>query len=192
MLESRPSVTMMAVIAWRGATSTILRINAPIRPARSASPTPIMATTMIPTGPKLMKLGTADVQMKRIPSADSKLRTVVVTSSTLWVCALMVECVTLIPIHCRICDSNTARPISSKKRTAGCGTLFPPRSTRSNSFCKIVFGGSLFPLIRPVLSRTNYPGTKEDHQVPSPHVVESGIGAKRLDEILVGSLPLGL
>ena len=69
---------MMAVMALGGATSTILRINAWIRPACSARPTPIMATRMIPTGPKLMKFGTTDVKMKRIPSADSRLLTAVV------------------------------------------------------------------------------------------------------------------
>jgi hypothetical protein len=65
----------------RGATATILRISAWIRPARSPRPTPIIATRMTPTGPKLMEFGTAEVQIKRIPSSACKLLTAVVTSS---------------------------------------------------------------------------------------------------------------
>ena len=44
-------------------------MSAPISPASSASPTPSIATRMIPTTPKLLKLATGDVTMNRMPSA---------------------------------------------------------------------------------------------------------------------------
>ena len=49
---------------------------------KDLSPRTIIATRMIPTGPKLTKFGTTDVKMKRIPSAESRLRTAVVATST--------------------------------------------------------------------------------------------------------------
>jgi len=71
----------MAVIAAGGATITIFRINAWIRPDCSAMPTPIIATMIMPTGPKFMKFGTTDVKMNRIPFAETRLSTAVVTCS---------------------------------------------------------------------------------------------------------------
>ena len=50
-----PSSTMMKVIAPGGATCTILRISAAMRPASSATPTPIIATRMTATTPKSLK-----------------------------------------------------------------------------------------------------------------------------------------
>jgi hypothetical protein len=89
MLESKPRVTTIAVIAQPGAMSTILRITVPISPDRSANPMPIIATRMIPTGPKFTKLWTTEVPMNRMPSADSRVLTVVVTCSVLYVSGLM-------------------------------------------------------------------------------------------------------
>lgn len=80
-----PSITMMKVKIERGAISTILRTSAAISPDSSASPTPIIATTITPTAPKPRKLPTIDVNMKRMPSAESRLRTVVVRVPTSWV-----------------------------------------------------------------------------------------------------------
>ena len=48
--------------------ATSLRISAPIRPAASATPTPIMTTSMIATAEKLRKLSTNEVNRKRTPS----------------------------------------------------------------------------------------------------------------------------
>ena len=61
--------TMMNVIRRSGDTRTSRRMSAPMSPASSASPTPSIATRMIPTTPKLLKLATGDVIMNRIPSA---------------------------------------------------------------------------------------------------------------------------
>lgn len=80
-LEMPPSRTMMKVIKRRGATLTILRIRAAIRPASSATPTPIMATRMTATTPKSLKFCTAVVKMKRMPSPVSRLSAVIRSSS---------------------------------------------------------------------------------------------------------------
>ena len=79
----------MKVVAFRGVMTISLRINAPISPACSASPTPTMTTKMIPTGPKFRKFRTADVKTKRMPSAVRRLLTVAVRSSMSWVCGLI-------------------------------------------------------------------------------------------------------
>ena len=76
---------MMKVKIDFGAISTILRTSVAIRPDSSATPTPIMATMMTPTAPKFMKFGTIEVKRKRMPSAESRLRTVVVWVTTSWV-----------------------------------------------------------------------------------------------------------
>ena len=56
-------------------------MSAPMSPASSATPTPIIATKMTPTTPKPAKLATNDVKMKRMPSAVSRLSTAVVSVS---------------------------------------------------------------------------------------------------------------
>ena len=53
---------MMNVRLLFDETPTSLRISAPISPAASARPTPIMTTRMIATGAKLRKLDTNDVK----------------------------------------------------------------------------------------------------------------------------------
>ena len=58
---------MMKVSSRRGATLTSLRISAAIRPASSATPTPIIATKMTATTLKPAKLLTNDEKMKRMP-----------------------------------------------------------------------------------------------------------------------------
>jgi len=70
---------MMKVSAHFGATATSLRIRAPINPACSARPTPIIATRMTPTTPKLVKFDTAEVKMNLMPSAVSRLLIAVVS-----------------------------------------------------------------------------------------------------------------
>src|SRR5215470_12714358 len=147
MLETTPIVTMMAVMVRGGAICTILRTRASIRPDLSATPIPIMATRMIPTGPKFMKLATADVQMKRMPSADNRPWTFVVTSSTPWVCGLIRRYVALTPSHCSTCESNTKIAIRREKSTAGCGTAFPTRSTVSSARFISVLVAPLDPLM---------------------------------------------
>src|SRR5262245_19050355 len=52
----------------------------------------------------------------------------------------------------RATDSTTTRPIKRKNSTAGCGTLFPTRSTTSSSFCMAVLGAAVVPLMMPVPS----------------------------------------
>jgi hypothetical protein len=59
-------------------TATSLRISAPIRPAASARPTPIITTRMIVTAAKLRKLSTNEVNRKRMPSTVSSPLTSVV------------------------------------------------------------------------------------------------------------------
>ena len=59
-------------------TATSLRISAPINPAASARPTPIITTRMIVTAAKLRKLSTNDVNRKRMPSTVSRPLTSVV------------------------------------------------------------------------------------------------------------------
>ena len=71
--------TMMNAISRSGATLTSLRISAAIRPAFSATPTPIMATKITATTLKLAKLVTNDEKMKRSPATDSRLLTSVVS-----------------------------------------------------------------------------------------------------------------
>src|SRR5215471_5498799 len=125
MLETTPRVTMMAVMVRGGAICTILRTRASIRPDLSATPMPIMATRMIPTGPKFMKLATAEVQMKRIPSADNRPWTFVVTSSTPWVCGLIRRYVAPTPSHCSTCESKTRiaiRRANISPWSTSCGT----------------------------------------------------------------------
>ena len=56
-----PSSTMMNVSVLFDETPTSLRISAPISPAASARPTPIITTRMIATAAKLRKLSTNDV-----------------------------------------------------------------------------------------------------------------------------------
>ena len=63
-----PSSTMMNVSVLLDETPTSLRISAPISPAASARPTPIMTTSMIATAEKFLKLSTKDVNRKRMPS----------------------------------------------------------------------------------------------------------------------------
>ena len=52
--------------------ATSLRIRAPTNPEYSATPTPIIATRIRPTAVKPRKLGTNDVNMKRMPSPVSR------------------------------------------------------------------------------------------------------------------------
>ena len=67
-----PSSTMMNVSMLLDETPTSLRISAPISPAASASPTPIITTRMIATAAKLRKLSTNDVKRKRTPSTGQQ------------------------------------------------------------------------------------------------------------------------
>jgi hypothetical protein len=60
-----------------------------IKPACSANPTPIIATKIMPTGPKVTKLDTTDEKTKRTPSGDNKLRTEVLCCSNSYVSGLM-------------------------------------------------------------------------------------------------------
>src|SRR5262245_47385809 len=147
MLETTPSVTMMAVMVRGGAICTIFRTRASIRPDLSATPMPIMATRMIPTGPKFMKLATTEVQIKRIPSADNRPWTFVVMSSTSWVCGLIRRYVALVPSHCSTCESNTKIAVRRENSTAGCGTAFPTRSTVSSVRFISVWVAPLDPLM---------------------------------------------
>ena len=57
----------MKVSVGPGETPTSLRISAPISPAASARPTPIMTTSMIVTAEKFLKLSTNEVNRKRTP-----------------------------------------------------------------------------------------------------------------------------
>ena len=79
----------MNVMARGGAILTRRLMNDEIRPTSSAMPTPIMATTMTPTTPKLLKLATGDVNTNRSPSASSRLcaATVTVIGSSAPICA---------------------------------------------------------------------------------------------------------
>ena len=72
-LERTPMKMMIGVNIAADDTLTSFRISAPIRPAASARPTPIITTRMIATAAKLRKFATNDVKRKRTPSADSKL-----------------------------------------------------------------------------------------------------------------------
>ena len=83
MLERTPMKMMIGVNNAADETLTSLRISAPINPAASARPTPIMTTRMIATAAKLRKLATNEVKRKRTPSADTRLWTDAV-SSTIW------------------------------------------------------------------------------------------------------------
>ncbi len=71
----------MKVKIERGAIATSLRTSVAIRPDSSASPTPIIATRITPTPVKPRKFATGEVSMKRMPSAESRLRTSVVRST---------------------------------------------------------------------------------------------------------------
>jgi hypothetical protein len=62
MLEMIPSSTMMNVSVLPGETPTSLRMSAAIRPAASASPTPIITTSMIAIAEKFLKFETNDVK----------------------------------------------------------------------------------------------------------------------------------
>ena len=73
---------MMNVSEEADETATSRRISAPINPAASARPTPIITTRMIATAAKLRKLSTNDVNRKRTPSTVSRLRTSLVFSRT--------------------------------------------------------------------------------------------------------------
>ena len=67
-LDSPPTRMIKNAISLRGATATSLRIKAPISPAASARPAPIMAMNVTAMTPKFWKLGTNDVNRKRMPS----------------------------------------------------------------------------------------------------------------------------
>ena len=69
----------MKVIAFAGATATSFLISAAIRPAFSATPTPIMATKITATTLKLAKFATNDEKMKRAPSNEIRLSILVVS-----------------------------------------------------------------------------------------------------------------
>ena len=71
---------MMNVSVAAGATLTSLRMRAAMRPASSATPTPIMATNTTDTTVKPAKLFTNDEKRNRIPSVLSRLSTSVVSS----------------------------------------------------------------------------------------------------------------
>ena len=73
---------MMGVSIASDETATSLRISAPISPAASARPTPIITTRMIATAAKFRKFATKEVKRKRIPSADRRLCTAAVFSTT--------------------------------------------------------------------------------------------------------------
>ena len=80
-LERTPMKMMIGVNMAADETLTSFRISAPIRPAASARPTPIITTRMIATAAKLRKLATNDVNMKRTPSAERRLCTAAVWST---------------------------------------------------------------------------------------------------------------
>ena len=71
-LDSPPTRMIRNAISRRGATATSLRIKAPISPADSARPAPIIAMNVTAMTPKFWKLGTNDVNRKRIPSIVSR------------------------------------------------------------------------------------------------------------------------
>ena len=70
---------MMNVMVCAGATATSRRMSAAIRPACSAMPTPTIATRMTPTTPNPLKLLTAEVNRKRMPSGESSDSTLIVS-----------------------------------------------------------------------------------------------------------------
>ena len=63
-----------------------MRISAPISPAASARPTPIITTRMIVTAAKLRKLSTNEVNRKRTPLVVSRPWTLA-TSRSMWYAA---------------------------------------------------------------------------------------------------------
>src|SRR5215467_12201152 len=73
--------------------------------------------------------------MKRIPSAMKRLFAAAVVSSIALVLGLTCENVALAPIMYISCESRIRMPIRATKITAGCGTLFPTRSTPSSMRC---------------------------------------------------------
>ncbi len=81
MLEMMPTKTRIQVSAQLGEMITSLRISAFTSPEASATPTPTIATMITPTAWKFMKFVTTPVNMKRMPSAVSRLRAAVVTVS---------------------------------------------------------------------------------------------------------------
>ena len=74
-LEMTPTKIKQNAINCRGATFTILRISAAMRPDASATPTPIIATNVTATTAKPAKLLTNDESMNRMPSIDRRLCT---------------------------------------------------------------------------------------------------------------------
>ena len=62
---------MMYVSVAGREIATSLRMRPPTRPDSSATPTPIIATRITPSAVKPRKLGTNDVNMKRMPSPVS-------------------------------------------------------------------------------------------------------------------------
>src|SRR5215831_3704780 len=73
--------------------------------------------------------------MKRIPSAVSRLFAAAVVSSIALVLGLTCENVALAPTMYISCESRIRMTIRAMKITAGCGTLFPTRSTPSSIRC---------------------------------------------------------
>src|SRR5215467_6729208 len=73
--------------------------------------------------------------MKRIPSAMKRLFAAAVVSSIALVFGLTCENVALAPIMYISCESRIRMTIRAMKITAGCGTLFPTRSTPSSMRC---------------------------------------------------------
>ena len=133
---------MMNVMARGGVTLTSRLMNEEIRPTSSAMPTPIMATTMTPTTPKLLKLATGDVNTNRSPSASRRLcaATVTVIGSSAPICAC--SNVTVLPAAWKIAESTMMNAMRMRKMITGWGTLFPATSIPSRTFWRTDRGGA--------------------------------------------------
>ena len=160
---------MIGVSIASDETLTSFRISAPIRPAASARPTPIITTRMIATAAKFRKLATNEVNRNRIPSAERRLWISAVFSTTLyspsWTDASgrppegCVEppwttsstgtgggsttwYVTLMSAQARRADTTITITHNQTNRIAGFGILLPPRSMAPRIFCINPAGGT--------------------------------------------------
>ena len=108
-------------------------------PELSAIPIPNIPTKTTPSGANPVKLDTAFSIIYLNPSPLRSDTAFIVWTSISLVVLFIISVVTSIPIAAVIADIIATATHNIANNVTGCGSLFPPISTKSRNFCRAVF-----------------------------------------------------
>ena len=125
-----PTNTTVGVSQAARRRRTAVSSSAGMNPLRSATPMPSIPTITMPSGGKLMKLGTNSLMAHHRPSPSSRLRAVTTVLSASALRAGFSICQAK---RCARSDTKNNSPVASANSVAGWGRALPQRSILSSS-----------------------------------------------------------